>query len=102
MEIRPEADAIISILPERLGTFIVGPPDLVIDLIQSFSDHDMESWAPYPVNASCDRFAVRCQSTDLANCGHLSRLSKLSERHPTGVATRHLETTSACRRYRCR
>ena len=51
MEIRPEANAIISILAKRIYTFHIGPPEQVSELIAAFSDHDIEWWTSYPVNA---------------------------------------------------
>ena len=51
MEIRPEANAIISILPERAGVFFAGPPGQVAELIEALSDYDIKGWDPYPVNA---------------------------------------------------
>ena len=51
MEIRPEANAIISILPERTRAFFIGPPELVTELIEAFSVNDTGWWAPHPVNA---------------------------------------------------
>ena len=51
MEIRPEANAIISVLPKRTHAFLIGPPERATELIEAFSDYDIEWWAPYPVNA---------------------------------------------------
>lgn len=51
MEIRPEANAIISSLPKRASTFVSGPPELLAELIEAFSDYTIEWWNPYPVNA---------------------------------------------------
>lgn len=51
MEIRPEANAIISILPKRASAFVSGPPELVAELIDAFSDVCIEWWTSHPVNA---------------------------------------------------
>ena len=51
MEIRPEANAIVSILPERAGAFFIGPPGRVAELIEAFSDYNIKRWDPCPVNA---------------------------------------------------
>ncbi len=48
MEIRPEANAIISIFPELTRPFSRGQ---VAELIEAFSDYDIKGWDPYPVNA---------------------------------------------------
>ena len=51
MEKRPEANAIISGLPKRASAFVAGPPELVTELIEAFSDYDIEWWTSHPVNA---------------------------------------------------
>ena len=48
MEIRPEANAIISIFPELTQSFSRGQ---VAELIEALSDYDIKGWDPYPVNA---------------------------------------------------
>lgn len=48
MEIRPEANAIISIFPELTRSFSRGQ---VAELIDALSDCDIKGWDPYPVNA---------------------------------------------------
>ena len=51
MEIRPEANAIISILPECSVSFYTSPPGRVAKLIEELSDYNINGWDPYPVNA---------------------------------------------------
>ncbi len=48
MEIRPEANAIISIFPELTRSFSRGQ---VAEMIETLSDYDVKGWDPYPVNA---------------------------------------------------
>ncbi len=48
MEIRPEANAIISIFPELTRSFSRGQ---VAEMIETLSDYDVKGWGPYPVNA---------------------------------------------------
>ena len=48
MEIRPEASAIFSILPELTRSFSRGQ---VAEMIEALSDYDVKGWEPYPVNA---------------------------------------------------
>lgn len=48
MEIRPEANAIVSIFPELTQSFSRGQ---VAELIETLSDYDIKGWGPYPVNA---------------------------------------------------
>ena len=51
METRPEANAIISVLPKQNNAFFIGSPELVTELIEAFSVYDTGRWAPHPVNA---------------------------------------------------
>ena len=48
MEIRPEANAIISIFPELTWSFSRGQ---VSEMIEALSGYDVKEWDPYPVNA---------------------------------------------------
>lgn len=48
MEIRPEANAIISIFPELARSFSLGQ---VAEMVEALSADDVKGWAPYPVNA---------------------------------------------------
>ena len=48
MEIRPEANAIISIFPELTRSFSRAQ---VAELIEALFDCDIKGWDPYPVNA---------------------------------------------------
>lgn len=49
MEIRPEANAIISIFPELTRFF---SREQVAEMIEALSDCDVKGWDPYPVNAT--------------------------------------------------
>lgn len=48
MEIRPEANAIISIFPELTRSFSLGQ---VAEMVEALSGYDVKGWDPYPVNA---------------------------------------------------
>ena len=51
MELRPEADSIISILPKRASVFFASPPGVVTELVEALADHDIAGWDHHPVNA---------------------------------------------------
>ena len=51
MKIRHEAHTIMSMLPDRQRTFIIGSPERVTEFIRALSDADIEVWHPYPINA---------------------------------------------------
>lgn len=86
MEIRPEANAIISILPERAPTFISGPPEQVAELIQALSDYDVEWWNHHPVNAIATGLRHAASQPELPN-GEISQtcLNYLTDTTPESL-----------------
>lgn len=87
MEIRPEAETIVSMLPGSNRVFVVGPTGQVAEIAQALSEAGLEAWADYPATALTNAVAAAIEQPSPPGSGIMqSCLRYLEDIQPGSMA----------------